>query len=148
MNDITLLSSLFELMHSIKSELNQEVKKQNIDLALTHTVTLKIIGKYPECTPQEIAVLLNRDKAQITRVTKDLLAEQLIIKEPNPADKRSHFLRLTDQGHKVLERVAPSEQKIARWMTCGMEQDEIEKITVSLKNMASNLKKISTIEAK
>ncbi|WHI49567.1 MarR family transcriptional regulator [Microbulbifer sp. MLAF003] len=95
---------LHQLIHAYKRQLRARIQEQEIDLPVNHIRVLKGIGKYPQSTARSIALRMNQDKAQITRVLNELVHSALINKTDNPDDRRSQFLTPTAAGKKFLKK--------------------------------------------
>nr|WP_026067873.1 winged helix DNA-binding protein [Pusillimonas noertemannii] len=54
-----------------------------------------------------VAQLLAMDRTTLTAALKPLQRDDLVEIEPDPADRRSRLLKLTDEGHAVLARAMP-----------------------------------------
>jgi len=54
-----------------------------------------------------VAQLLAMDRTTLTAALKPLQRDGLVDIDPDPADRRSRLLKLTDQGHAVLARAMP-----------------------------------------
>jgi DNA-binding MarR family transcriptional regulator len=59
---------------------------------------LSLIGSNPGITPVALARASGRDKSTNTPVLRDLMRNQLVRREPIPADRRSYALSLTPAG--------------------------------------------------
>nr|WP_067290240.1 MarR family winged helix-turn-helix transcriptional regulator [Marinobacterium profundum] len=135
--------ALHRLLHAYKRAMRQSFQAHGIDLAISHIRTLKVIhyhlrSKQP-CTAQLIVTRLERDKAQIARLLQDLLAAELIEKHPNPEDRRSQILRLTQAGSAVLERIAHAEQDAGLQMAQGLSHEEMQSFIRLANAMTGNL---------
>ncbi len=58
-------------------------------------------------TQQEIGVRTRMDKVTVSRAAIALAGRHLIERRPNPADRRSHLLVLTEAGRSLYASVAP-----------------------------------------
>ncbi|WP_153915966.1 MarR family winged helix-turn-helix transcriptional regulator [Shewanella sp. TC10] len=136
------LDRLFPLVHSLKRQLHNRIEQLNLDIAPMHVRVLKIINKKVPCTAIDIANFLNRDKSQVTRLLNTLITQELIVKEPNPEDKRSQCLRLTDKSQQIMGEIAQIDKKIHEQMTDGITEEELilfENIAAKMaKNLSSN----------
>ncbi|MBB4736349.1 DNA-binding MarR family transcriptional regulator [Micrococcus cohnii] len=56
-------------------------------------------------TPSAVAEALTVDRAQVSRLLRDLDTEGLIARDPDPHDRRQTLLRLTDEGAARLAAV-------------------------------------------
>ncbi|MFD1216541.1 MULTISPECIES: MarR family winged helix-turn-helix transcriptional regulator [Microbulbifer] len=139
MSDSTLSDNLHRLMHVYRSRLRAEVSVRDLGLPITHIRALKGICSNPESTAHSIAQRMQRDKAQITRVLKELLNDGLIEKQPNPKDGRSQLLFPTAKGSAVLTEVLKAEQHTADVMTRSLSSKELERFTELTARMVENL---------
>lgn len=64
---------------------------------------LLLIGRHPGISISRLQHLLRIKKQSLARVLDHLLAQELILQEPDPADRRRRALRLTARGEE-LER--------------------------------------------
>ncbi|MCL1065317.1 MarR family transcriptional regulator [Shewanella olleyana] len=133
------LDSLFQLVHALKRQLHNRIEQLNLDIAPMHVRVLKIINKKVPCTAIDIANFLNRDKAQVTRLLNTLIAQELIVKEPNPEDKRSQCLRLTEKSQMIMGEISKIDKQIYAQMTQGLNEQDLEHFEVVAELMAKNL---------
>ncbi|MEO4038191.1 MarR family transcriptional regulator [Micrococcus sp. 2A] len=56
-------------------------------------------------TPSALAEHMLLDRAQVSRLTRELEAEGLVRREPDPQDRRSALLSATDEGRARLDEV-------------------------------------------
>ncbi|WP_020407498.1 MarR family winged helix-turn-helix transcriptional regulator [Hahella ganghwensis] len=144
MIEINIGESLHQLLHTYKRAMRQGHQEVGLSLAVSHIRSLKVINHYQKntdeiCTAQTISTRLKLDKAQITRVIKDLLAENLIEKSDNPKDRRSQILRLTNKGVETIKRIKEAEDLAGKRMSEGLQQDEIEEFVRLARIMMDNL---------
>ncbi len=130
---------MHRLMHGFKSEMRRAVQDADLPLPMTHIRVLKVIWKNPDCTAQVIAQRMLRDKAQITRVLKELLAEELIRKDAHPEDGRSQLLRPTTRGEAIIARLHALEIQTTEKMTRDLDPADIDAFVHLANTMADNL---------
>lgn len=126
MPSLSLSETLHTLVHAYKKQLCSDIAAQEINLPVTHIRALKGICRNPESTAQSIALRMQRDKAQITRVLNELQQSGLITKVDNPKDGRSQLLRPTAEGEKIMRQVNISERKTVAHMTQALSPDEVD----------------------
>ncbi|MCT8997253.1 MarR family winged helix-turn-helix transcriptional regulator [Chelativorans intermedius] len=63
---------------------------------------LAIIKNNPGINPMALSLASGRDKSTITPVLRALLGEGMIRRQPNPRDRRSYALFLTEAGERRL----------------------------------------------
>ena len=133
------LDSLFKLVHAVKRNVHEKIEALDLDIAPMHVRVLKIITKKPLCTAVDIANFLDRDKAQVTRLLSALIKQELIVKEPNPEDKRSQCLAITERGKAIVDQLSEVDSEMFEKMKIGIDSDELATFERVAKAMAQNL---------
>lgn len=125
MSDSPLLESVFQLFHIVKKAMQQEIEELGLELSPMHVRVLKVIASRTQCTANDVVQGLSRDKAQVTRLLNTLMVQGLLVKKPNPEDKRSQLLALTEVGWEVMEQVEAIDAQITRKMAQGLSSNEL-----------------------
>ena len=78
------------------------------ELGLTgpQRLVLRIVSKFPQLMPSELADLLHLDRGTLTGILERLSAQQLLTRTANQRDGRSVLLGLTARG-RMLDREVP-----------------------------------------
>lgn len=139
-SDHTIPESLFQLVHAVKRRRNQEAERLGLDITPMHIRVIKIIDRKGPCTAVDIAGFLGRDKAQITRLLNTLISRKLITREPNPADRRSHYLRTTEAGRAIAAKIEKIDEATLARMTAGLTGEELAEFLRICGVMADNLR--------
>lgn len=134
-----LIESMFRLMRSFKSCLSAELEAEGLSIAPMHMKTLKMIATMEECTAQRIAQSINRDKAQVNRVIQELVAQEMIERTLNPADKRSQLLQLSGKGETALQSMNAVENRVLCRMTHGINLENQQTFITLAEQLRSNL---------
>lgn len=66
---------------------------------------LQVIESNPGLAQSRLAEAMEVDRSAIVKVVDQLERRGLIAREPSPHDRRSHSLRLTDEGESALRRM-------------------------------------------
>jgi DNA-binding MarR family transcriptional regulator len=78
---------------------------------------LLIVDEHPGVNQSDIAGILGADRSTLVRLVDQLEAQGLVVRKPDPADRRSCIPTLTDAGRSAiawaLPRVAASEEELA-----------------------------------
>ncbi len=90
--------ALTTTLNLLRKHFNKKIKKFN--LSSEQYGMLKLIDKMGSLTPTQLASLLNRDKATITRIIKSLESKEFLEKEY--INSRSFVLHLTNSGKEKL----------------------------------------------
>jgi len=132
-----LSEALFSLVHAVRSNMKQEIKQLAIDLSPMHLKSLKVISIIDDCTGQKLADFMGRDKAQINRLIKELVNQELIKKTDNVNDKRSHLLTLSVKGVEIIGLFRTAEKCVFNKMVNDIPTEKIDdfiQLTQILKN--------------
>lgn len=139
MIDTAVGESLHQLMHAYRRTLRQAYADTQLSLTVSHIRTLKAIRSQAPCTAQHIAQHTQRDKAQITRLLRDLFDADIIARSPHPEDRRSQLLALTDHGRAVLAQVDGCERDAHEQLSDGMTPEDLDAFLRLSRLMISNL---------
>ncbi|WED23031.1 MarR family transcriptional regulator [Vibrio sp. JC009] len=126
MSESRSLDSLFQLVHLLKRQYQNKMEQLDIGITPMHMGVLKVIRRNPQCTAIDVSNFLNRDKSQVTRLLNSLIKDGIIEKELNPADKRSHYLRITSSGEKIMEQIAGVDSQMDQLITKNLSPEELE----------------------
>ena len=78
---------------------------------------LQVIAANPGLSQSELAKAIGVDRSTVVAVIDRLEEQDLVVRAPSPTDRRSHALRLSENGERVVEelvvRVRRHEERIA-----------------------------------
>ncbi len=128
------------LVHSLKQNMQKQIEALNLGISPMHVRVFKIIANKPACSAVDIAHFLGRDKAQVTRLLNGLIEQGLIIKAPNPEDKRSQCLRISEKGQGIMAKIVKLDKATLLQIKQGVSDEELEIFQKIADKMAKNLK--------
>ncbi|MEC6814355.1 MarR family transcriptional regulator [Photobacterium toruni] len=134
------LDNLFQLVHALKRQLHEQIEHLDLGITPMHVRVIKIIHKMTPCTAVDIATVLERDKAQITRLVNTLIDKELITKIANPIDKRSSYLCITDSGMEIVKQLTVIDNTMQEKITTNISLDEIAVFQQLADKMTNNLR--------
>jgi DNA-binding MarR family transcriptional regulator len=76
-------------------------------LRVSQLSILTAVGKFGRCRPSDLARVLYMDRSTVSRDVDRLLDRGWLEQMPGD-DGRTHYLRLTEAGNALLEKVAPA----------------------------------------
>jgi DNA-binding MarR family transcriptional regulator len=123
--------ALTTTLNLLRKNFNREIKI--FDLSSEQYGVLKLVSEYEKLTPTQIAELLNRDKATITRIVKSLDGKKLIEKES--INNRSFYIKLTENGKKMLKKADEIALKYHKIMMEKVGEDNIQQMLQTLKKI-------------
>lgn len=131
--------TLFELIHTVRNNILHKVKMLNLDLTPMHLKSLKVISKVEQCTGQKLASVMGRDKAQINRLIKELVAQALVLKKDHVQDKRSQILVLTPAGQAIMKTFKQAEKEVFEKMLADVPHSQLTAFVETAEKLKANL---------
>lgn len=143
-NDPKLESILF---YQIEQAMRQSIRythrvfaEANVDLTKDQWLVLKKVNDEDGVPPLEIAKVLGKEAASMTRMLDILERKGLLIREPNPADRRSSLIVTTKAGEELFQRVLPLVQQIRQQAVSGFSADAILQLETALQKVVRNMR--------
>ncbi|WDE06270.1 MarR family transcriptional regulator [Thalassomonas viridans] len=133
----------FRLAFDVKNCLSDTIECVGSGLAPMHMRALRVVWKKQQATALDIAQTLKRDKAQITRLINTLLQDEFVSRIPNPNDKRSQLLMLTDKGKGIFARIEAAEALLATEMTRDITAEDLAIFFKVADQLSDNMMKMS-----
>lgn len=137
--ETTIANALFTLMQNYRVTIREAINANELGLNAMHVKCLHIIHTYPSCTANHIVNKSQRDKAQIARLIKELLALNLINKCPSDNDKRSFILSFTAEGSLLFDKLLAAEQQVNDKMCKNLTPQQINDFLATAKKISNNL---------
>ncbi|GAA4354967.1 transcriptional regulator SylA [Hymenobacter saemangeumensis] len=132
---------LYTLEKAIKGY--RRLCQQNIDqvmdnLTVDQGLALMVLSKHPALSQQELAELVFKDKASITRIIELLVQKSLLARAERSTDRRKSVLRLTDRGRQTLVQLSATIQLNQQTALQGLSEDELTQFDVTLRKIIAN----------
>ncbi len=140
--DINSSISLLSNIHSITADfLTERLKKRGFpEFASSHGNILFQLNVNEKMTMGELAEKINRDKSTTTVLVRKLESEGFITGEPDPADKRSRIIYLTEKGKKFNQTARELSSELLSTFYKGFTEEEKEKFFQSLLKIKENFR--------
>lgn len=100
---------------------------------------IAVLAEQPGLTQQQLVARTEMDKMTISRAAQELVDRRLAERRPNPDDKRSHCLALTEDGHRLYAQIAPEALRMEAVLLQELSREEV----VALKSMLLRLQGIA-----
>ena len=123
-DDSDIRQVLWQLAFQFKVSSKRAVRDYDLPLNGMHIRLLQMIRRHPDCTAQRIASVTGRDKAQITRVIKELESMALITRTPDPEDRRAQLLSLNEKGRGLMARIQDAEDEVKKTLLKGINKKD------------------------
>ena len=86
----------------------------------------------PGCSQAKLAEILRADKAAIARRTKNLEAKGFLVREDDPADRRSQLLYPTEKAEAMKSSKTEIEASFYEYLLSGLSREEAKTFAVLL----------------
>ena len=85
--------------------------------------------------PSDICKSLGVDGGAVTRMLDRLEKKELITRSPDPNDRRSLLIAVTDKGREVIDRAMPLAVNAQKELVSALTDDEIQQLKVILRKI-------------
>jgi len=99
---------------------------------------LKRLEEGDGITIKELSKRVGKDQANVTRISDLLQRKELIKRKPNPEDKRSSLVCLTEEGRRIIQLLDPIDEQVHQIALKGLTESEIEMVTQLLSRIREN----------
>lgn len=107
------------------------------------TVDQKLILQYIEANPglkqSEIAAMVFKDNASLTRMIELMVQKGFLQRSPNAEDRRTNNIEITPKGKEVLEKLGPVITKNRAQAFAGVTPEELDQLERTLQKILANL---------
>ncbi len=135
------------VFHTIESTIKEYRKfsQKNIsnkisDITIDQGMILLYLNKYPELTQKEIARLVFKDNASLTRMINLMVKKKYLKRLMNEQDRRRYKIEITSKGKEILVKlsliISDNRNKSLKRIT----QKELQQLETILNKIKFNLK--------
>ena len=138
--DVNSSISLLSNIHTITADfLTEKLKERGFpDFASSHGNILFQLSVNEEMTMGELAEKINRDKSTTTVLVRKLESEGFITGAPDPADKRSRIIYLTEKGKQFNKTAMELSKELLETFYRGFSEEEKNLFFQSLLKVKEN----------
>ena len=101
----TIFYSIEKAIKTYRQFAQRRIHHAGLEITLDQALLLRALSDYPENSQSEIADLIFKDHASVTRMIDLLVKKELLERSRHANDRRRYKLRLSNQGKKVLRRL-------------------------------------------
>ncbi|HEX8016247.1 MAG TPA: MarR family transcriptional regulator [Flavobacterium sp.] len=135
---------LYTIEQTIKEY--RKIAQKNIsqivnDITVDQCLLLIILDKNATYSQKEIAELIFKDSASITRIIELMVKKDYLTRQINESDRRKFNLEITEKGKKTIELLTPVIHKNREDALEGLSNEDIELLDKLLTKIISNCKK-------
>jgi MarR family transcriptional regulator, organic hydroperoxide resistance regulator len=129
------------LLWAIDHQLSSVSKRMTKKLGITgpQRLCIRLIGRFPGIAAGELADALHVHPSTLTGVLKRLETRGLVVRKPDPADKRRALLELTAKGRSFDQQRAGTVESAVRHALARMPEWQVTAARDALSTLASEL---------
>ena len=136
------------IFHAIESTIKEYRKfaQQNISekidgITIDQGLVLLFLDKYPDLSQTEIAELVFKDNASMTRMINTMVKKKQLKRSINKDDRRRFTLEITNKGKEVLQALPPIINYNRHSSLKGITKNELKQLEIILAKIRSNCSK-------
>jgi DNA-binding MarR family transcriptional regulator len=104
----------------------------------THEVLQHLLHT-PGLSQQQLAARVFTVKSHLSAIVRDLLARELILRHPDPADARAWQLHLTPAGQALAQQALAAQTALIGAMFAGVPREQTQQFAALLATVEGNL---------
>lgn len=113
---------------AIKDGLKKEFLKNGYDITIDNFAILSRLWEQDNLTQQQLCDLTCKNKSNLTRILDTMEKKDMIIRKPNPEDRRSFIIALTDYSSSLKCRIVEISQEYSSKIFSTIAQSDIESL--------------------
>ena len=136
----TVLYSIEQTIKEYRKYSQKNITKIIKDITIDQCLVLIILNNKTTSSQKEIADLIFKDYASVTRIIELMVKKEYLIRTSNQDDRRKFTLKLTAKGEKAIDLLTPEIQQNRRKALKGLSTDEIDQLDKTLNKIILNCK--------
>ncbi|MCV9928703.1 MarR family transcriptional regulator [Flavobacterium sp. LS1R49] len=136
----TVLYTIEQAIKEYRKVCQKNIQKIVSDITVDQCLVLIILNENSKISQIEMAKLIFKDNASVTRIIELMVKKDYLSREINELDKRKSKLVITEKGQKTIGLLTPIFKLNRKTALDGLAIDEIELLDKLLHKIISNCK--------
>lgn len=136
----TVFYTIEKTIKSYRKFANHNFLKVVDDITIDQKLILQYLNAFPELNQKEIAELVFKDNASLTRMIDLMVNKKFLKRSMNTADRRRFKIEITPKGTEVLKKLEPVIVANREKAFSGITEEELIQLDITLNKILSNLK--------
>ncbi|WP_411028822.1 MarR family winged helix-turn-helix transcriptional regulator [Spongiimicrobium sp. 3-5] len=136
----TVFYTIERTIKSYRKFSQKNISKVVSDITIDQKLVLQYLNDYPELSQKEIAELVFKDNASMTRMINIMVKKKYLKRSTNLKDRRRYKIEITQKGNQVLSKLPMVIKSNREQALTGVTQDELVQLEKILNKILSNLK--------
>lgn len=138
--DSVLFYSIEKAIKTYRQFAQRELKKANLTITVDQWLTLKCLFENPDISQKELAEVVFKDNASITRIIELLVKAKYLKRTINKEDRRKSNLTFTDLGQETIEAASIVVENYRNSALKGIGIAKEEHVKAVMKTIINNCK--------
>ncbi len=123
---------LFELYHRVHRLVNESMTEEGVSLA--RSKFLFFLSKLGPCRSTDIACALNFAPRTVTEAIDGLERDRLVMRKPDPEDRRAKIVSITETGRAVLQAAEHPRKQLIEEIFSALDDEQLDNSMTSSAN--------------
>ncbi|WP_035567440.1 MarR family winged helix-turn-helix transcriptional regulator [Hymenobacter sp. IS2118] len=134
----TVLYSLEQAIKAYRKLCQRNISQVMADLTVDQGLALMVLNQHPTLNQHEIAELVFKDKASITRIIELLVQKGFVDRAMHATDRRKFELRITAKGRDTIAQLGGTIQLNQQTALAGLPDEELARFYATLQKIIAN----------
>ncbi|RVQ23315.1 MarR family winged helix-turn-helix transcriptional regulator [Sinorhizobium meliloti] len=117
---------LFELYHRVHRLVNESMTEEGVSLA--RSKFLFFLSKLGPCRSTDIACALNFAPRTVTEAIDGLERDRLVMRKPDPEDRRAKIVSITKTGRAVLQAAEHPRKQLIEEIFSALDDEQLDQL--------------------
>ena len=131
---------LLKTMLAVRNKLEQSLQNEGFDISFDKVALMKVLTLKDEVIQQDLADVMKRHKSTVLRTIDGLEKKKLVVRVPDPADRRKNTIILTKAGQELVKKFDAIEKKVNDKLIKGFTAAELKTFEAQLKKIQEAVK--------
>lgn len=137
LNDI-LFYNLEKSIKMYRKYAQKQLTKAGFEITIDQWLVLKTIQENKNISQNQIAEIVFKDFASITRIIELLVKKKFVTRKIDTNDRRKFVLDITNNGNKIIEDIYPIVIENRKQALTGFNEQEINSLRKQLEKLIFN----------
>lgn len=137
LNDI-LFYNLEKSIKMYRKYAQKQLTKAGFEITIDQWLVLKTIQENKNISQNQIAEMVFKDFASITRIIELLVKKKFVTRKIDTNDRRKFVLDITNNGNKIIEDIYPIVIENRKQALTGFNEQEINSLRKQLEKLIFN----------
>ena len=136
----TVLYTIEQTIKEYRKISQKNIAKIVSDISVDQGLVLLILNENSNYSQKDIAGLIFKDNASITRIIELMVKKDYLVRTVNELDRRKFNLEITEKGRNTVELLSPAIKLNRTTALDGLSENEIELLDTLLNKIITNCK--------